>query len=356
MQKINIIILVSILFLAACEHHSTEDSDSEKKNEITLAQYFDQTGRDDILSGGIKMIPIKTPAGEFNVWTKRTGNNPEIKVLILHGGPGASHIYLESFDSFFPGAGIEYYYYDQMESGYSDHPNDTSLWHVEYFVEEVEQLRKALGLDNDNFYLYGQSWGGILAIEYALKYQDNLKGLIISNMMSSIPDYNKYANEVLGPQLDPAILSEIKSMEAAGDFSNPRYIELITEYYYPEHVLRMPLEKWPEPVVRDFSQTNEAFYISMQGPSEFGSVGHSRLENWDRKNDLSKINVPTLTIGGTYDTMDPEHMKWMSEQVQNGHFLLCPNGSHLSMYDDQEVYFEGLIRFIEDVNQGKFAE
>ncbi|RLD88502.1 MAG: proline iminopeptidase [Bacteroidetes bacterium] len=356
MRKINFLILTAIIFLISCGDHTSENSSVTITDEITVAEYFDQTGRDDVLTGGVKMIPIQTTAGVFNVWTKRTGNNPRIKVLILHGGPGASHQYLEGFDSFFPGEGIEYYYYDQLESGFSDHPNDTSLWHVEHFVEEVEQVRKALGLNRDNFYLYGQSWGGILAIEYALKYQDNLKALIISNMMSSIPDYNIYANEVLGPQLDPAVLKEIKTLEAAGDFKNPRYIELITENYYPEHVLRMPLEDWPEPVVRDFSQTNEAFYISMQGPSEFGSVGNSRLKNWDRKKDLPKIAVPTLTMGGTYDTMDPEHMKWMADQVQHGRYTHCPNGSHLSIYDDQEVYFKGLIQFIRDVDQGKFID
>ena len=356
MRKINLLILTTFIFLISCGGHISENNSAMMPDKMTVAEYFDQTGRDDILTGGVKMIPIRTESGTFNVWTKRTGNNPKIKVLILHGGPGASHQYLECFDSFFPEEGIEYYYYDQLESGFSDHPNDTSLWHVEHFVEEVEQVRIVLGLDKDNFYLYGQSWGGILAIEYALKYQNNLKALIISNMMSSIPDYNKYAHKVLGPQLDPDVLSEIKTLETAGDFKNPRYIELITENYYPEHVLRMPLDKWPEPVVRDFSHTNEAFYVSMQGPSEFGCAGNARIKNWDRKKDLPKIAVPTLTMGGTYDTMDPEHMKWMASRVQHGRFVLCPNGSHLSLYDDQETYFKGLIQFIQDVNQGAFFE
>lgn len=302
------------------------------------------------------MIPIETKSGTHKVWTKRIGNNPDIKVLILHGGPGASHVYLECFDSFFPGAGIEYYYYDQLESGYSEHPNDTSLWHLDRFVDEVEQVREALGLSKDNFYLYGQSWGGILAIEYALKYQENLKAVIISNMVSSIPDYNDYANDVLGPQLDPEILKEIKAIEANGDFNDPRYLELIAENYYPEHILRMPLENWPEPVVRDFDNTNAELYVTMQGPSEFGSVGETRLENWDRNDDLSKINVPALTIGGAFDTMDPNHMKWMAEQMENGSYLHCPEGSHLAMYDDQETYFEGLIGFIINVNEQSFAD
>jgi proline iminopeptidase len=355
-MNINKVLLIALIGIIACGNPSSKNIDEKLSDQITPHSYYDNTGRNDVLTGGVKMIPIQTSAGEFNVWTKRIGNNPKIKVLLLHGGPGANHEYLESFDSFFPGAGIEYYYYDQLESSYSDQPNDSSLWHINRFVEEVEQVRQALNLDKENFYLYGQSWGGILALEYALKYQDHLKGLIISNMMASIPDYIKYAEEVLGPQLDPDVLAEIKALEADEDFSNPRYLELISTYYYPEHVLRMPLDSWPEPVVRSFSKTNNAVYVTMQGPSEFGVAGDARLKKWDRKADLSKIKVPTLTIGGAYDTMDPEHMKWMSTQLQHGRYLHCPEGSHLSMYDDQEIYYEGLIRFIKDVDEGKFRE
>src|SRR5262249_52240323 len=178
--------------------------------------YFDNSGRQDVLAGGVRMIPISTPSGPFKVWTKRIGNNPRIKVLLLHGGPGVTHEYLEAFDSFFPGAGIEYYYYDQLGSYYSDQPDKPELWDLPRFVEEVEQVRQALGLTRDNFYLFGQSWGGILAAEYALKYQQNLKGLVISNMMMSIPQYNEYAQKVLMPAMDQKALAEIKAMEAAG--------------------------------------------------------------------------------------------------------------------------------------------
>src|ERR1700752_3370859 len=132
--------------------------------------YYSNAGRTDAWSGGVRMIPITTPKGTFNVWTKRTGNNPTIKVLLLHGGPGATHEYMEGFDSYFPGAGIEYYFYDQLGSFYSDQPNEPELWDLPRFVDEVEQVRKALGLGRNQFYLYGHSWGGILAMEYALKY------------------------------------------------------------------------------------------------------------------------------------------------------------------------------------------
>jgi proline iminopeptidase len=314
--------------------------------------YLDSAGRDDVLTGGVKMIPIATPKGTFNVWTKRVGNSPTMKVLLLHGGPGATHEYMEAFDSYFPSASIEYYYYDQLGSAFSDQPDDASLWDLPRFVEEVEQVRAALKLDPKNFYLYGQSWGGLLAIEYALKYQQNLKGLVISNMMASIPAYNDYAKNVLMPAMDQAALAEIKKIEQAGQTSSPRYMELLVPNFYTQHILRMPPERWPDPVNRAFKRLNEKVYVPMQGPSELGASG--KLEKWDRVADLGKITVPTLVIGAKYDTMDPAHMEKMAGLVKRGRYLYCPNGSHMAMYDDQRVYFTGLVQFIEDVDRGAF--
>jgi len=322
------------------------------ENPSNANAYLDYSGRDDILSGGVKMIPIETSKGVFRVWTKRIGNHPTMKVLLLHGGPGATHEYLEAFDSYFPSAGIEYYYYDQLGSSYSDQPNEPELVDLERFVEEVEQVRKALGLDRENFYLYGQSWGGMLGIEYALKYQQHLKGLIISNMMASGPLYNQYAKDVLMPGMDQAALAEIQGYEAAQDYENPRYMELLIANYYVYHLLRMPLKEWPEPVTRSFERINRSVYIPMQGPSELGASGV--LADWDRTADLSKITVPCLVIGAQHDTMDPKHMEWMAKTVQHGQYLYCPNGSHLALYDDQEIYFHGLIQFIRDVDAGRF--
>jgi proline iminopeptidase len=306
--------------------------------------YFDSAGRRDVLSGGVRLIPITTPKGTFNVWTKRVGNNPRAKVLLLHGGPGATHEYFEAFDSYFPAAGIEYYYYDQLGSFYSDQPDEPDLWETPRFVEEVEQVRQALGLDRSNFYLLGHSWGGILAIEYALKYGHNLKGLIISNMMASIPAYNEYAARVLMPGMDPKVLAEVKQLEAARQYDNPRYMELLMQHHYVKHILRMPLALWPDPVNRAFKHLNTKIYIPMQGPSELGASG--KLEKWDRTADLAKLTMPTLVIGAAHDTMDPAHMRWMSEMIPNARYLHCPNGSHMAMYDDQERYFRGVIAFI----------
>ncbi len=316
---------------------------------ITIKDYF--AAKDSgVQSAGIKMIPITTPVGNFKVWTKTIGNNPKIKVLLLHGGPAMTHEYLESFESFFPKEGFEMIEYDQLGSYYSDQPTDSSLWTIDHFVEEVEQVRKALNLDKNNFYLLGNSWGGMLAMEYALKYQQNLKGLIICNMMASCPDYGKYANDVLAKQMDPKVLDTIRAIEAKGDFKNPKYMELLLPNFYNQHLCRLPV--WPDPVNRTFKHANNEVYTMMQGPSEFGVGG--RLTNWDVKAKLPQIKVPTLTVGAKHDTMDPEHMKWMSTQVQKGRFLYCPEGSHLSMWDDQAHFFPGVIQFINDVNDNQF--
>ena len=309
--------------------------------------YHDNTGRDDVLSGGVKLIPIHTPVGDFRVWTKRVGNNPQIKLLLLHGGPGMTHEYFEAFDSWLPAAGIEYYYYDQLGSAYSDQPDDPRLLDTARFVEEVEQVRQALKLDKDNFYLLGHSWGGILAMEYALKYPQHLKGLIVSNMMSSIPAYNDYARKVLEPQMDPAAQAEIKRMEAARQYDDPRYEELLMPHY-EAHVLRMPAVQWPDPVIRALMKLNKKVYVPMQGPSELGASGI--LADWDRTDDLAKITVPTLVIGARYDTMDPAFMEMMSKRLPKGHYLYCPEGSHMAMYDDQKTYMRGVIDFLRETD------
>ena len=348
MKNLTTALLMLLLLMMSCsEKQKTDTAKAEKSN------YFDYSNSDDQVTGGIRMIPVETEKGTFNVYTKRMGNNPKMRILLLHGGPGGTHEEFGNFDGYLPNEEIEYIYYDQLDSYYSDKPNDSTLWTTEHFVEEVEQVRKALNLNKDNFYLLGQSWGGILALEYALKYQDNLKGLIISNMMASAPEYTQYAYEVLGPQMDPEALKEIMELEAHMDFDNPRYSELLMKHYYTEHILRIPLEKWPKSVNLLFEHLNPDIYIFMQGHSEFGMTGNATLKDWDVTDRLKEIKVPTLMLGGTHDTMDPKHMEWMAAEVQLGRSVIT-NGSHLSQFDDPETYFSGLIKFIKDVDAGEF--
>ncbi|NVO32181.1 proline iminopeptidase-family hydrolase [Hymenobacter lapidiphilus] len=345
------LLAVTLLALAAssCSPSATEAPDAAATPALTA--YFPAPDTTALADGGVKMVPITTPKGTFNVWTKRFGSNPRIRLLLLNGGPGATHEYFECMESFLPREGIEFIYYDQLGCGNSDNPKDTAMWSLPRYVEEVEQVRQALQLDSSNFYLLGHSWGGILAAEYALKYQQHLKGLVISNMMMSIPAYGKYANDVLAPQFKPEVLKEIREIEARKDFQNPRYMELLLPNFYTQHILRRPLSEWPEPVNRSFAKMNQSLYVTMQGPSEFGVSG--KLLNWNRVPDLPKLAVPVLSIGGKHDTMDPEHMRMVASTVQHGTALICPNGSHMSFYDDQQTYMRGLTTWMKGVDQGE---
>ena len=341
-------LLLGMASLSACNQpNATAETAATSAVAAAPASYFEnpETGVQD---GNVRAIPISTPKGKFNVWTKQYGSNPKIKVLLLNGGPGATHEYFECFENFLPKEGVEFIYYDQLGCGNSDNPRDTSMWSLPRYVEEVEQVRQALKLDSSNFFLLGHSWGGILAAEYAFKYQQHLKGLIISNMMMSCPAYGKYADEVLAKQMKPEVLKEIRAIEAKKDFSNPRYMALLEPNFYAEHLCRIVPN--PEPVSRAMGKINQSLYVTMQGPSEFGVSG--KLTNWNRVPDLPKLRVPVLSIGGKYDTMDPDHMRMIATKVQKGNSLICPQGSHMSMYDDQQTYFKGLLTFLKAVDAG----
>lgn len=343
MKHLQVFLFPSVFFLlslAAC-------TSKQKKCADDASSYFTNP-EPGLQVGGIKLIPIVTPKGTFHVWTKRIGNNPQVKLLLLNGGPGCTHEYFECFESFLPKEGIEFIYYDQLACGNSDNPKDTSLFDLNRYVNEVEQLRKALQLDKSNFYLLGHSWGGIVAMQYALVHQEQLKGLIISNMMASCPEYGRYADEVLAKQMDPQVLSTIREMEKNGHTTDPKFMQLLKPHFYLKHICRLP--DYPEPVKRSFDKMNMDLYVTMQGPSEFGISG--KLTRWDISRELKNIRVPTLVIGGTYDTMDPKYMEWMSKQIPGAEFLLCKNGSHMSMWDDQEAYFKGLVEFLKKNNAG----
>jgi len=298
----------------------------------------------EVKTGGVRLIPIE--GGKYKVWTKKLGAG-KIKVLTLHGGPGFTHEYFECFEDFLPSAGIEFYYYDQLGSFYSDQPDDKSLWTLDRFRDEVEQVRQALGLEN--FYLYGQSWGSMLAIEYALKYQQHLKALVLSSMTASIPSYVEYANK-LKAALPPDVVAVLNKYEAAGDFDNPEYQEVMFREVYHRHVCR--LDPWPDPVARAFKHFNPQVYNTMQGPNEFVVTG--TFKDWDRWKDLPKITVPTLVIGARYDEMNPEDIRREGRLLPRSRTVVLENGSHLAMWDDQEAYFRALVPFFLDVEGGRF--
>ena len=325
--------------LAAVAGKPIAASGATQQSSQAYPQLADNLNPPGIRTAGIRMVPVV--GGKYKVWTKRMGSGP-IKVLLLHGGPGFSHEYLEAMESFLPQAGIEMYYYDQLGCNNSDHPDDTSLWTLPRYLNEVEEVRRGLGLDN--FVLYGHSWGGILAIEYALNYPQHLRGLVISNMTAGTQAYLKHT-AAIKLQLPPKKLAQLNALEAKQDYDSPEYEKIMMEELYPKMICRT--HPWPNSVDRAFAHANQTIYVQMQGKSEFLVTGN--LKDWERWDRLHEIKVKALTIGARYDEMDPEDMKKMATLMPNGSSFICPSGSHLCMWDDQAFYFQHLINFLHSV-------
>ena len=290
---------------------------------------------DGVRTGGARRIAL---ASGHQVWVKQVGSGA-IPMLTLHGGPGVPHFYLECLEDFVPRDRVRFWYYDQLGCGFSDTPDDPSLWTVERFRDEVEEVRTALGVER--LVLYGHSWGGMLGIEYTLAFPQHVERLIVSNVTASIPAYVEYVT-TLRRRLPPDVDRKLREFEDAGRFSAPEYQRLLVQHLYSKYMCR--LDPWPEPVQRAFDRLSQTVYNTMQGPSEFQVTGN--FKNWDRWADLPGISVPTLLVVGRHDTMSVAQIERMSKLIPNARLVVCENGSHMSMYDDQQAYFAALLPFV----------
>ncbi len=295
------------------------------------------------MKGRTQIVTLSTG---HHVWTRRVGNGPA-RILLLHGGPGMTHEYLESLAEFLSPEDVSLYFYDQLGSYYSDQPDDSSLWNMARFKDEVEEVRQALGLED--FYLFGSSWGGFLAIDYALSHQESLKALILSNTTASIRSYSDYITE-LRSRAPEAVQKKWAAYESQGNYDNEEYTQLLDEYLNNRYICR--LSPWPEPVVRSFDRVNQQVYETLHGPNEFFVSGN--YKEWDRREHLREITVPTLVLGAENDSMSVADQYRMGEKLPNARVAICPVGSHLSMWDDQTNYFHYLTEFLTAVEAGNF--
>jgi len=290
-------------------------------------------------------IPINTPVGTYNAWTKAYGSDTaKYKVLILQGGPGTTHDYLDELGPRLAPYDLQVIFYGPIGTHYSDKPDNVDFCNMEWFVDEVEQVRSYYNITPDKFILLGQSWGGQLAIDYALKFQDKILALIVSNAMSSMPAYNQYCLETIIPTYPPDKWKIVNDLDIAGDLGNPLFMGTLFEIHYPVHVYRHPVPEWPAKIMATFQTPNLSMYSPACGGNPTTVRGY--LEGWDRSKELKSIKIPTLTVGAKYDTMDPEHMKWMSTEVQHGSYVFCPNAGHFAHLDDYEIWTKGVIDFI----------
>ncbi|MET3722567.1 proline iminopeptidase-family hydrolase [Sphingomonas trueperi] len=279
-----------------------------------------------------------TVAGKYQVWTERVGTGAT-KVLLLHGGPGFSHDYMDCFADFLPQAGYELYFYDQLGCGQSDRPDDTSLWTLPRYLDEVEEVRAGLGLDR--FVLVGHSWGGILGIEYALRHPERLSGFVLSSMTASFADFAAYTGQ-LKQALPAPIRRQLAALEAAGEQGGEAYGKILQDELYTRYICR--LKPWPAPLTHSFEVANGTIYNQMQGPNEFVVTGN--LRNWDRWHDLPNLQVPTLVMGARYDEMNPKSIEREARLIPGAELFLSKTGSHLTMWDDQRAYFDAILRFL----------
>ncbi|MHB1955281.1 MAG: proline iminopeptidase-family hydrolase [Sulfobacillus sp.] len=291
-----------------------------------------------MMEGRSKLIELQNG---YRVWTRQVGTG-EMPILLLHGGPGANHEYLECLKDHIPLDRFRLYFYDQLGSYFSDQPDDETLWTVQRFCDEVDEVRQALGVEQ--MILFGQSWGGMLAIEYALKYGPHLKGLVISNMVASIQSYVKHLN-LLRSCLPQSAQDEMAFYETTQEYTHPRYLAIM-DGLYKEHLCR--LDPWPMAVVRSFEHLNPEVYETMQGPNEFFVTG--TFKDWDRWGDLDKIAIPSLLIGGRHDTMNPDDVLHMAHRMPDAQAVICPLGSHMAMWDDPEHYYPPLLDFLSAVS------
>ncbi|AII51075.1 proline iminopeptidase-family hydrolase [Hymenobacter sp. APR13] len=281
---------------------------------------------------GVRMITVD---GKYKVWTQKVGKG-RIKLLLLHGGPANSHEYFENFPEYLTKEGVEIYFYDQLGSYHSDQPKDTSIWQINRFVEEVEQVRQGLGLDH--FFLLGHSWGGLLAQEYAVRYPQHLKGLIISDMGYSAPIYNKHRFGLYADIIrDQAAARgrQVPTDSLQGDNKMyPLITKTVQDEFFRRHMMRLTQE--PEPYKRNLAHINRTDRLPM----------FKHMATWDFTARLSAIRTPTLLLGAQYDFIPPSAYDTMHQQIPNSRVYICPEGAHFAMWDDPQHYFPALISFL----------
>ena len=264
-------------------------------------------------------------------------------LFCVNGGPGLPCDYLRDSHSCFIDQGFRVVAFDQLGTGRSDRPSNSSLWTLERYVRETETVRKALGLGP--VHLLGHSWGGWLGIEYGLNHPDALASLILSSTVADMPQLRAELGR-LRAALGPETVAMMQRHEAEGRFDHPEYVAAITVLNY-RHVCR--LADWPAPVLRSVNDWNMEPYGAIQGPNEFLYIGNIR--HWSRLDDLHKITVPVLITVGQHDEQTPACALEMKLRLPNAELHVFPNSSHLPFYEDPELYYPVLRRFLENNRQ-----
>ncbi len=283
----------------------------------------------------------------YDVWYRSVGDDRDgrLPLLVLHGGPGATHRYLASLEALADGRRI--IFYDQIGCGRSGHPADPDFYSAELFVHELDAVRAALQLDE--VHLLGQSWGGMLAMQYALEPRAGLASIVVADSPADMVQWVTEANR-LRAALPPDVQATLLAHEAAGTTSDPAYGAAV-DVFNRRHVCR--LAEWPPEVVETFhAMESDGFvYNVMNGPSEFHVIG--KLRTWTILDRLDRITVPTLLLSGAYDEATPAIVSAIVERIPHAEWIVFPNSSHMP-HVEEPIAFRAAVRgFLSGVEQGR---
>lgn len=251
------------------------------------------------------------PVDGGRVFYSIEGTGKGTPLLVLHGGPGIPHDYLANLAEL--GEQRPVVFYDQLGCGRSDRPTDPSLWTIARFVEELGQVRQALGLDE--VILYGHSWGSILATSYMMTHPSGVKGLILAGPALSIPRWSRDASQLVDG-LDAGAKKAIRDAEISGHTDSKEY-EAAMGVFYSQHLCR--LDPWPQPLQDAMAGMNQDIYVRMNGPSEFALTG--TLKDFDITPKLGTLHVPTLVICGQYDEARPQTSAYYASLIPGATFV-----------------------------------
>ncbi len=283
---------------------------------------------------------IKLKSGH-RIWYRRVGSGTASPLLILHGGPGSGHDYLKPLEKLAKDRPI--IFYDQLGCGKSDQPDDRSLWRMERFVGEIDEVREALGLQR--IHLFGHSSGGMLAIEYMLTQPRGIRSLILADSCASVPQLKQELKR-LKSELPAETIATLDRFEATGDFQNPKYREAVIEFY-KRHVCR--LSTMPDYLSRTTANLkNNPVYKIMNGPNELVITGN--LKNWDRTGQLSEISVPTLILVGRHDEITPACSATILQGIAGSQQEVFEESSHIPHIEEEARYLEVASRFLARVD------
>lgn len=273
------------------------------------------------------------------VWYRVVGTGQGAPLLLLHGGPGFSSHYLDPLRLLSDERPVVFY--DQLGAGRSERPADVRLWRVERFVEELAQLRKALGLTR--VHILGHSWGTQLAVDYLLTKPQGVRSVVLSSPALSIPRWIQDADR-LRRTLPPEMQEVMARHEKAGTTDSEEY-QGATMAYYRRYLCR--LDPWPKEVEDSFAGFNPAVYGTMWGPSEFYATGN--LKDYDRTARLRDIRVPVLFTAGRYDEATPETTRWYHELTPGSSFIVFESSAHMAMVEETDRYVDVIREFIRGV-------